>query len=745
MAVTATREEWLIPTLSTLLDAAQLEAVRAGEDAYWAGSVARGFTSDDAILGALSRRFRIGIADLSTSTAAARAAVPEPLARKHQIIPLTLTDAAIEIAIANPNDLDCERAIGFAIGKPVRMLLAAPGEIATQLDALYRPEEAVDQMLDDAMASPTVEMVADDNGADGFDLGADKASARPIVRLVDHIIAEGITLRASDIHLEAQEGGVQVTYRIDGVLRPTMKIPRAAGIPLVSRIKIMSGLDIADRLRPQDGRARVSIDGKRIDLRVSTLPASTGEKVVIRILDGGSTLLDLGALGLREADLERISRLINLREGIILVTGPTGSGKTTTLYSALRSIQQRGVNIVTVEDPVEYKLNGIVQVQVNEKAGLSFSAALRSILRQDPDVVLVGEIRDRETAGIAIQASLTGHLVLSTLHTIDACSSIARLVDIGVESYKIGAALKGVVAQRLVRRLCPACREPAGEDVPARFSRWIPAGALTYRANGCDECGGTGYRGRLALMEVLVSTHDVERRISAGESVERIAEAGRAGGMQGLWEAGIDHVLEGNTDLEELARVVEVPVQREPTRTERVTSRTPRSVESGTASRPTGSQSAIREIPKPSPMSGGAFELAVDLLPPPVGSAVPAHRVLIASADDVARRSLRGYLEEAGFGVAEVSDGITALEEIDQSAPDLVVVDEGLPKLDGVGVITRLRARLQTARVPVILLSDGVDEAAEIRAFEVGATDVVGGPLRPRALVARLRSIVVRR
>jgi type II secretory ATPase GspE/PulE/Tfp pilus assembly ATPase PilB-like protein len=741
MSVTAVRDEWLIPVLSKLIDASQLEAVRAGTDSYWLTAVASGYTTDEDILTALAARFRMPIADLSTSSAAARAVVTEALARRHQIIPLLLTDAAIEIAIANPNDFDCERSLGFATGRQVRMSLASPTAIADELDALYQPEVAVDHLLEDAMGSSGIETVEEDAPGDGgFDLGAEKASARPIVRLVDHILSEGITKRASDIHLEAQESGVQVTYRIDGVLRPAMKIPRAAGVPLVSRIKIMSGLDIADRLRPQDGRARVSVDGKRIDLRVSTLPASTGEKVVIRILDSSTTVLELGALGLRASDAERVGQLINLREGIILVTGPTGSGKTTTLYSSLRTIQSRGVNIVTVEDPVEYKLNGIVQVQVNEKAGLTFAAALRSILRQDPDVVLIGEIRDRETAGIAIQASLTGHLVLSTLHTNDAAGSVARLLDIGIESYKIGAALKGVVAQRLVRRLCPSCREPVTADIPAKFGRWIPAGALTYTAKGCSECGDTGYRGRLAVMEVLVSTSEVERRISAGESVERIADAARGGGMQGLWDAGIEHVLEGNTDLTELLRVVEVPALREPYRPDPARGRTPFSTEVIRSRPPTGQQAAIQRDPPRGPLSGGAFELALDLLPVPGASA--QSRILLAESDLELRREMREALEGAGFAVVEVGDGIAALEEIDHSAPDIAVIVAGLARLDGLGVLARLRTRLQTASLPVVLLSEKTDEDTEVRAFEAGVSDFVARPVRHRAFAARLKAMV---
>ena len=335
------------------------------------------------------------------------------------------------------------------------------------------------------------------------------------------MLADGVASRASDIHVEPIEGGVAVRYRIDGVLRQVMKVPRNAGLPLISRIKIMSGLDIADRLRPQDGRARVSIGGEPIDLRVSTLPASLGEKVVIRILSQRATVLDLDALGMHEDEQQALHRLLNHKEGIVLVTGPTGSGKTTTLYSAIRLIQNPGVNIVTVEDPVEYRLGqNIVQVQVHDKAGLTFASALRSILRQDPDVVLIGEIRDQETAQIALQASLTGHLVLSTLHTNDAPNAVTRLVDMGMEPYKIASALRGVVAQRLMRRLCTVCRVPSDEPAPERVARYLPAGTRLYKAVGCPECAMTGYRGRFSVVEVLSMNAQLERDIGQGATAD---------------------------------------------------------------------------------------------------------------------------------------------------------------------------------------------------------------------------------
>src|SRR6185503_10806112 len=352
------------------------------------------------------------------------------------------------IAASNPFDLDCEKALAFSTGREVRILLASPSKILQKIDELYRPENVIDKLLEGMESDAEVTQIEEQDDAEELRISAEEASQRPVVRLVDLILSEGILSRASDIHIEPEEGGVAVRYRIDGVLRQVMKVPRAAGLPLVSRIKIISSMDIADRLRPQDGRARVGVNGVPVDLRVSTLPAALGEKVVIRVLDSRRTVLSLDSIGLSPDETTAIHTLLDNKDGIILVTGPTGSGKTTTLYSAIRHVQSEGVNIVTVEDPVEYRLAGIVQVQVNEKAGLTFGSALRSILRQDPDVVLIGEIRDKETAQIAVQASLTGHLVLSTLHTNDAASAVTRLVDLGVESFLLSSTLRGMLAQR---------------------------------------------------------------------------------------------------------------------------------------------------------------------------------------------------------------------------------------------------------------------------------------------------------
>src|SRR5438552_3705314 len=555
------------------------------------------------------------------------------------------------------------------------------------------------------------------------------ASQKPVVRLVDMIISEGILSRASDIHVEPEEGGVAVRYRIDGVLRQVMKIPRQAGLPLISRIKIMSSLDIADRLRPQDGRARVAVNGQPIDLRVSTLPAQLGEKVVIRILDSRATVKSLDSLGLNAGEAEAIKRLLENHEGILLVTGPTGSGKTTTLYSAINQIKSEGVNIVTVEDPVEYRMQGIVQVQVQEKAGLTFAAALRSILRQDPNVVLVGEIRDKETAQIAVQASLTGHLVLSTLHTNDAANAVTRLVDIGVESYKIAASLRGVVAQRLMRKLCPTCKEVWMEAPPERLRRWIPKGTPLYRAAGCPDCAMTGYRGRFSILEILTMTPELERLIAAGEPADRIAEAAQRGGMKSLWDSGLAHVARGESTLDELTRVVDIPAEAE-------------------APRSTGAPNTVGVPLEPAAPVSTIFDLLEESAPPARRSGAhgqPASKVLLVDDEDSLRKVMRDLLERDGYVVTEARDGVQALDQVDRVGPDIIVLDLNLPGLDGYGVLSHLRSRPATANIPVIVLTAKCDEDNEVRVFEVVADDFLPKPFRARALSARLEAVLGRR
>jgi type II secretory ATPase GspE/PulE/Tfp pilus assembly ATPase PilB-like protein/ActR/RegA family two-component response regulator len=701
-----------------------------------------GLVSDETVLSGLATRFRLKLADLSQSEGAAREVVPEQVARRYEILPIRITDSYLEIATANPFDLDCEKTLAFATGREVRIQLASPSKIEQAIDDLYLPENVLDKLIEGFESSTEITQLDEEAKADELIISAEEASQRPVVRLVDLILSEGITSRSSDVHIEPEEGGIAVRYRIDGVLRQVMKIPRAAGLPLISRIKIISGLDIADRLRPQDGRARVAVNGVPVDLRVSTLPASLGEKVVIRVLDSSRTVLSLESLGLNPDESQGIKDLLDNRDGVILVTGPTGSGKTTTLYSAIRHIQSEGVNIVTVEDPVEYRLQGIVQVQVHEKAGLTFASALRSILRQDPDVVLVGEIRDRETAQIAVQASLTGHLVLSTLHTNDAANSVTRLVDIGMEPYKIASALRGVVAQRLMRRLCPTCKEVWVEAIPKKLHRWIPPDTPLYRAVGCPECAMTGYRGRFSIVEVLKVSPEVERAIGGNATADRIADVARQqGGMKSLWDSGLSHVLRGESTIDELLRVVDVPQEdelgEEEEREARPTGRSSRT-SAGTAA-PTRSSGGAQAPERPA--IGEAFELIESET---AGRRTGGVKVLLVDDEDQLRRVMRDLLERDGYDVSEAADGVQALDQVDRVAPEIIVLDLNLPGLDGYGVLAHLRSRPATAGIPVVVLTARGDEDSEVRVFEMGADDFLSKPFRARALSARLQAVLGR-
>src|SRR5437016_2833552 len=748
MADTNFPDEWLAHSLEGVLTPELLVELRTKAQAgqtLWETLVAQKIVSDEQILTALSTRFRLKLADVKEVDHSVKEKVPEQLARRYHILPLRVTDSFLEIATANPFDLDAEKALAFATAREIRMQLLAPSKINEKLDEVYRPEKTLDKMFQKMEGSPELVQLVEEVGPEEIAVSEEQASQRPIVRLVDLIISEAILARSSDIHIEPEEGGVAVRYRIDGVLRQQMKIPRQAGLPLISRIKIMSSLDIADRLRPQDGRARVAVNGQPIDLRVSTLPAALGEKVVIRILDSRATVKTLDSLGLNPDEVESLRRLLENHEGILLVTGPTGSGKTTTLYSCINQIKSEGVNIVTVEDPVEYRMQGIVQVQVQEKAGLTFASALRSILRQDPNVVLVGEIRDRETAQIAVQASLTGHLVLSTLHTNDAANAVTRLVDIGVEAYKIAAALRGVVAQRLMRKLCPTCKEVWMETPPERLKRWIPTGTPLYRAAGCPDCAMTGYRSRFSILEVLTMNAELERRIAAGEPADRIAEAARRGGMKGLWDSGLAHVTRGESTLDELTRVVDIPSAEVPEPLPTHGGR--RSSGGGPGSRIASDPPATLTAPAATAEPLAHFDL-LEEGPTLRGSGphgVAAVKVLLVDDEDSLRKVMRDLLERDGYAVSEARDGVQALDQIDRVGPDIIVLDLNLPGLDGYGVLSHLRSRPATASIPVIVLTAKGDEDNEVRVFELGADDFLTKPFRARALSARLEAVLGRR
>jgi len=468
-----------------------------------------------------------------------------------RVLPIAETAEGVVLAMADPTDDHTVKAVRLALGRPVMPAAAVPSELAVAIERLYGTggdRNIVALNGGGVAAAPAREDVR---------RLSDFASEEPVIRYVNRLIGEAAAARASDIHIEASADRVTQRLRIDGQLRDIAPPPAGLHDNIVSRIKIMASLNIAERRLPQDGRFRVVVEGREIDLRVSIVPTLHGESVVLRLLDRDHAPLDLAELGFNPELRRRLVQLLELPSGMLLVTGPTGSGKTSTLYAALQLLNTRERKILTVEDPVEYQLPGINQVPVRPAIGLHFANVLRSLLRQDPDILLVGEIRDLETARIAAQASLTGHLLLSTLHTNDAAGSITRLIDMGLEDYLVAAVLKGVLAQRLVRRLCPACREPY-EPEPGLLDRpqlAALAGATLYRPVGCEACTGTGYHGRTAIGELLLFDEGLARLVLGRADPAEIAAAARAGGMVDLRGDGLLKVAAGETSLDEVLRV----------------------------------------------------------------------------------------------------------------------------------------------------------------------------------------------
>jgi type IV pilus assembly protein PilB len=491
----------------------------------------------------------VNLAEANIDSAAA-ALLPESLARRYTAMPIGFEGDRLVVAMADPGNVLAVDDIRSITG------MGVVPRIATRSDIV----EAIRRFAPyDASVGDLADLVAEGEVTEDLSKIEAAAEGGPVVKLINTLITRAINERASDIHIEPGEKELRVRFRIDGVLHEVMNTPRSVSAALVSRVKIMADLDIAERRVPQDGRVSLRVSGRSIDLRVATLPSIYGEKVVIRILDREDSIFQLPDLGFFPHALERFSRSLSKPYGTILVTGPTGSGKTTTLYAALNVLNKPDRNIITVEDPVEYRLPGITQVQVNRKAGLLFATALKAILRSDPDIVLVGEVRDSETAKIAVEAALTGHLVLTTLHTNDASSSIGRLVEMGVEAYLVSSALDCIVAQRLGRRLCERCRRPR-EAVPAVVAQMgLEPGAdpLTiYEAVGCKLCSGTGYRGRLCINEVLVVSEEIQRMAVERRTSEEIRKVAVSQGMRTMQQDGMEKVRLGHTTLEEVLRVV---------------------------------------------------------------------------------------------------------------------------------------------------------------------------------------------
>ena len=642
----------------------------------------------------VASRFRLNVARLDAAEPRSLKLVPESVARRFGVLPLRETDRNIFIATSTPLDIDAEQAVAFAAGRTPVFEIASPGPVADAIESLYSPDRVVEALLGptDADLTDAVHLV-DEPEADL--VNSNELTTAPVVKLTNFILQEAVRERASDVHIEPAGTGGIVRLRIDGVLRTQMQLPAAAFVRVISRIKVLGKLNIADRMRPQDGRARVRIENRPYDLRISTVPVREREKVVIRILDPeGSPMLD--KLGLSEHELARIRQLIGFREGVVIVTGPTGSGKTTTMYGALRQLATGAINIMTVEDPVEYELQGITQIQVETKRDVTFASSLRAILRQDPDVVFVGEIRDAETAEIAVQASMTGHLVLATLHTNDAVGTVPRLIDLGLSPVSIAASVRGIVAQRLIRRACTFCREAIGpidqlnaheQELASRYGV-----RPRVRAVGCKHCGSTGYRGRMALAEVVVATPTFLDAVAHSSAPSVLQQLAVTGGMRPIREVALDAVRAGETTIDEVERVV--------------------------------------------------GELAAPPAEKPV-SDIP--QVLLVDDDPIIRRLARALLEKIPVKVSDADDGPLALALIEAGNEfSLMILDLDMPSLGGHDVLVRLRSNPATAALPVIVLTGSEAREDEAALMDAGADDYIKKPIDPARFVARVRAMLRR-
>jgi len=492
--------------------------------------------------------------------------VPIAFARGHNCVAVGRRGSAYLVAISDPADIFAPDNVGLALGQPALVLLAPRTEVAGLIDRAYHEKkDIVEEAIDELGAEGLIDSAALASRSEDV---LDVAHKPPIIRLVNLIMSRALRQRASDIHLQPYEDRLQVRYRIDGILYDRLVIPKAVQEAVISRVKVMGRMDIAEKRLPQDGRATVKLSDREVDLRISSVPTSHGERIVLRLLDKGARVYGLEELGLASADLVRLEKLINYSNGILLVTGPTGSGKSTTLYAALQRLNRAEKNIITIEDPIEYQLRGVSQIQIGGK-GLTFATGLRHVLRQDPDVIMVGEIRDEETARIAVQAALTGHLVFSTLHTNDAPGSITRLLDIGVEPYLAASSVLAVMAQRLVRTVCPTCRQAYVPETEALAEIGLTAADLpdgvAYRGAGCAECMETGYWGRTGIYELLIVDENVRQGILERKSASAIKAEAVKGGLVTLRADGAAKVAAGVTTIDEVLRQTQTDAFDNPT------------------------------------------------------------------------------------------------------------------------------------------------------------------------------------
>jgi len=682
--------------------------------------------------------------------------VPYDLTQRYGMIPVKVEDSTLVCAMSNPFDIIAKDDIKQLTGLDVKPVVASRTDIMEAVKSLYSLDGSIYDIYKNMSDEYRIAVVKekDERDLSKKDLEKD-AKMLPIIKLVNMMIADAVKVRASDIHLEPKTGEVELRYRIDGVLRKIMNLPTSLLSALVSRIKIISDLDIAERRKPQDGRAKIEINNREVDLRISVLPTFLGEKAVIRILDSAESGAALNeSIGFSKKELAIYRRFIKQPQGMILLTGPTGSGKTTTLYASLKHLNDGTKNITTVENPVEYQLDGINQIQINEAAGVTFASSLRSILQQDPNVVLVGEIRDYETAEIAFQASQTGHLVLSTVHTNNTVSTITRLVDIGVEHFLIASSVIGVIAQRLVRKLCLHCRQPYQPHEKELAELGIAPGQYDFhKETGCDKCGFTGYSGRTAIFEILDVNEKVKALIASSRPENEIFDAARTGGMRLLVEAGLEKAKTGITSIEEVQRVASFGELTELFCPEcnnkiskefsscpycgyklmRACSKCKQPIESDWKACPyCGSEATDADSQEISPVSRQADSSSRRL------------KLLTVDDDPNVRKIIQTTFRREPYEVIEAVDGKEGLEKAYKENPDLVIIDVMMPRMSGYDLCRQLRSNFNTGSIPIMMLTAKTDLDSEAVGLDAGADDYLTKPFEPQRLVMRVKSLLNR-
>lgn len=664
--------------------------------------VEMGFIKEEALLQIASKIYSMPLSDLGKESIDPDVVrlLPYEVAERHGIIPIRREEGYIVLAMSNPQDILAMDEVRMRTNLKPKPILCSKSDINRAVDKYYQIDDSVYDILKNVPDALPFEIIKgkEGGGKDVIDYMSAKGETSPIVRLYNLIMKDALKARASDIHIEPEEKTVKVRYRVDGDLRNIMEVPIKMHAELTARIKILSEMDIAEKRKPQDGRLKLLFQGRKIDLRIATIPTVYGEKVEMRILDPKEMMVDLDTIGFDQNSLEIYKNSIAKPQGMVLVTGPTGSGKTTTLYATLNYIKSEKKNIVTIEDPIEYLIEGINQTQINPAKDLNFSTALRSILRQDPNVILVGEIRDRETADIAFRSSLTGHLVFSTLHTNNSIGAITRLMDIGLEPYLIASSLITVVAQRLIKKICPHCKEeytPAAAEAE-KLKQYLDKDGATkfFRGKGCDACGFSGFLGRMPIFELLDISETIKTMIARKAPEDEILLAARREGFKSLSSAAIEKVIAGITTLDELARVV-VLEETEASRT------------------------AVKR-----------------------GQKV---RILAADDEEDILKVVTKRLIDAGYEVIRARDGSEALQLAFKEKPDLVITDVTMPKMNGFELTKHLRSSLETAVIPIIMLTARQDKDSELKGIDAGADDYITKPFDTDKLLSRVKMLLRRK